>query len=88
MLCSLTLQEEENQTLTVDSQEEDEEEAWVEVEVKLFGITTPSWVIWQGIVITLVILAAIVIHLNMSLKTVKYCKLKYRKDEVETNKSN
>jgi hypothetical protein len=37
---SSTPQEEETSTLVVDSEEEDEVEAWVEVEVKLFAITT------------------------------------------------
>jgi hypothetical protein len=40
-MCSSIPQEEENSTLVVDSKEEDEEEAWVEVEVKLFAITVP-----------------------------------------------
>jgi hypothetical protein len=41
MLRILIPQEEENSTLVVDSEEEDEEEAWVEVEVRSFVITTP-----------------------------------------------
>jgi hypothetical protein len=54
----------------VDFEEEDEEEAWVEVEVRLFSITTHNQVIWQGIVRTPVLLATTVIHLIMSLKIV------------------
>jgi hypothetical protein len=42
MLHSSIPQEEETSTLAVGSEEEDEEEAWVEVEVKLFSITTPN----------------------------------------------
>jgi hypothetical protein len=67
------LMHERSRDLAVDSEEEDEEEAWVEVEVRLFSITAPNQVIWQGIVRTLVLLATIVIHLIMSLKTVQYC---------------
>jgi hypothetical protein len=66
-------QEEETSTLTVDSEEEDEEEEWVKVKVRSFSITAPSQDIWQGIFRTLVLLAATVIHLTMSLNTVPYC---------------
>jgi hypothetical protein len=73
MLRSLTPQEEETSILAVDSEEEDEEEAWVEVEVRSFVITVPSRVIWQGIVRTLVPLAATATHLNMLLRIVQHC---------------
>jgi hypothetical protein len=68
-LCSSIPQEEETSTLKVDSEEEDDEEEWVKVEVRSFYITVPRKYIWQGIVRSLVLLAAIVIHLIMSLKT-------------------
>jgi hypothetical protein len=71
--CSSTPQVEETSTLMVDSEEEDEEEAWVEVEVRLFAITAPSQVIWQGTVRTLVLLATNVTHLIMSLKNAQSC---------------
>jgi hypothetical protein len=73
MLCSSIPQEEETSNLAVVSEEEDEKEAWVKVEVRLFVITGPSQVIWKGIVRTLVLLAATVIHLTMSLKITQYC---------------
>jgi hypothetical protein len=57
----------------VDSEEEDEEEAAVEVEVRSFATTAPNHAIWKGIFRTLVLLAATIIHLIMSLKTVQYC---------------
>jgi hypothetical protein len=63
-------QEEDTSTLVVGSEEEENEEAWVKVEFRLFSITTPNQVIWQGIVRTLVLLATIVICLIMSSKTV------------------
>jgi hypothetical protein len=50
----------------VGSEEKDDEEEWVEVEVILFDITVPIQVIWQGIVITLVLLVSTVTHLMMS----------------------
>jgi hypothetical protein len=65
-----TPQEEETSTLVVDSQEEDEVEVWVKVKVRLFSITTHSHEIWQGNLITLVLLVTIVIHSTMSLKIV------------------
>jgi hypothetical protein len=73
MLHSSIPQEEENSILVVGSKEEEEEEAWVEVEVRLFAINAPKQVIWKGIVRTFVLLAAIVIHLTMPLKTIQYC---------------
>jgi hypothetical protein len=73
MLHSSIPQEEETSILMVGSEEEDEEEAWVKVEVRLFSITVPSQVIWQGIVRTLALLATTIICLIMSLKTVQYC---------------
>jgi hypothetical protein len=73
MLHSSTPQEEETSILMFGLEEEDKEEAWVEVESKLFSITTPSQVIWKGIAITLVLLATTVIHLTISLKIVQYC---------------
>jgi hypothetical protein len=45
MLRSSTPQEEETSTLVVDSDKEDEEEEWVEVEVRLFSITTHNQII-------------------------------------------
>jgi hypothetical protein len=50
----------------VDSEEEDEEEAWAEVEVRSFVITAHSQVTWQGTIKTLVPVAVIATHLNMS----------------------
>jgi hypothetical protein len=73
ILCSLTLQEEETSTLTVDSVEEDEEEVWVEVNVRSFVITAHRQEIWQGTVKTLVPLATTATHLNMLLKIVLCC---------------
>jgi hypothetical protein len=73
ILRSLIPQEEETSTLMVDSEEEDEEEAWVKVEVRSFVITTPSRVIWQGTVRTLVPLVATATHLNMLLRIVQHC---------------
>jgi hypothetical protein len=73
MLHSSIPQEDEASPLAVGSKEEDEDEAWVEVEVILFSITAPNYVIWQGIVRTPVLLEATVIHLTMSLKTAHYC---------------
>jgi hypothetical protein len=84
MLHSSTPREEENSILVVGSEEEDKEEAWVEVKARLFAIPTPNEVILQGIVRTLVLLVATVIHFTMSLRTVHYCYLNFRKDEVET----
>jgi hypothetical protein len=49
----------------VDSEEEDEQEAWVEVEVRSFLITTHNQDTWQGTVRTLVPLVATAMHLNM-----------------------
>jgi hypothetical protein len=57
----------------VGSKEEDEEEAWVEVEIRLFSITAPNRVIWKGIFKTLALLSTTIIHLTMSLKIVEYC---------------
>jgi hypothetical protein len=73
MLHSLILQEEETSILMVDLEEEDEEEAWVEVEVRSFVITSPSQVIWKEIVRTLVPLAATSNHLNMLLRIAQHC---------------
>jgi hypothetical protein len=73
MLRNLTPREEETSILTVDSEEEDEEEAWVEVKVRSFVITAHSRVTWQEIVRTLVPLAATATHLNMSLKISLCC---------------
>jgi hypothetical protein len=42
ILHIITLQEEENSILVVDSEEEDEHESWVKVEVRSFFITTHS----------------------------------------------
>jgi hypothetical protein len=42
IMLSSTPREEETSTLMVDLEKEDEEEAWVEVEVRLFAITLPS----------------------------------------------
>jgi hypothetical protein len=50
----------------VDSEEEDEEEVWVEVEDRSSIITAHSQDTWQGTVRTLVPLAVIATHLNMS----------------------
>jgi hypothetical protein len=88
MLHSSITQEEETSTPMVDSWEEDKEEAWVEVEVRLFSIIVPSQVIWKRIVRTLTLLATTVIHLIMSLNIVQCYWLNFRKDEVETRKSN
>ena len=66
-------QDEETSNLTVDSEEEDEEEAWVEVEVRSFVITVPIRVIWRGIVTTLVPLAPTTTHLNMLLRNFQHC---------------
>jgi hypothetical protein len=66
-------QEEETSILMAGSEEENKEESWVKVEARLFSITGLSQVIWKGIVRTLAPLAATVIHLTMSLKTVQYC---------------
>jgi hypothetical protein len=70
MLHSLILQEEETSTLMVDSEEQDEEEAWVEVKVKSFFITTYKQAIWQGTTIILLPLVGahkcpIFIHLSL-----------------------
>jgi hypothetical protein len=65
MLHSLTLQEEETSTLTVDSKEEDKVEAWVEVEVRSFVINAHNHDTWQGTIRTLVPLEATGTHLNM-----------------------
>jgi hypothetical protein len=73
MLRSSIPKEEENSILVVGSEEEDEEETWVEVEARLFFITSPNQVIWKWISRTLSLLESIVIHLIMSSKTVQYC---------------
>ena len=41
-MCSSIPQEEEDSPLEMGTEEEDEEEAWVEVEVRLFVIIAPS----------------------------------------------
>jgi hypothetical protein len=72
ILRSLITHEEETSTLTVDSEEEDEEEAWVEAKDKSFFITAPNWVICQGTIGTLIPLAATTINLNMLLRIVQH----------------
>ena len=72
----------------VNSEEEDEVEVWVEVEVRLFVISTHNQDIWQGIVRTLVLLTTTVIRSTMSLKIVQYCWPNSKRDEEETIKYN
>jgi hypothetical protein len=88
MLHSLIPRVEEASTLAVGSKEEDEEEAWVEVEVRSFFITTPSQVTWKWTIRTLVPLEDTTTHLNMLLNIVQYCWKNSRTDEEETNKFN
>jgi hypothetical protein len=65
-LHSIIPQEYETSTLVVDSEEEDEQEVWVEVESRSFFIIAHSQDIFQGIVRTLVPLAATATHLKKS----------------------
>jgi hypothetical protein len=64
-LRSITLLGEETSILAVDSEEEDEEEEWVEAEDRSSVITVHNQDTSQGIVKTLVPLAATATHLNM-----------------------